>query len=112
MTDDDKQRIIDFYTSDKYSRQLPGMKNVQSVKQLNSKRITIQKRLLQLNIGELHADYKKKYKDIIGIKTFGVSTFADQGQKYFITVGSSGTHSVGMYISPEREINAIGYRAQ
>jgi hypothetical protein len=40
MSDDDKQRIIDFYTSDEYSRQLPGMKNL---KQPNGKRLKIQK---------------------------------------------------------------------
>jgi hypothetical protein len=39
LTDDDKQRVIDFYISDEYSRQLPGMKSVKSVKQPNGKRI-------------------------------------------------------------------------
>lgn len=42
---EDIQRIIYFYNSDEYSRQLPGMK--------------IQKRLLLLNLNELYAEYKK-----------------------------------------------------
>jgi hypothetical protein len=94
MSDDDKQRIIDFYTSDEYSRQLPGMKNVKSVKQPNGKRLKIQKRLLLVNVDELHSDYKKKYKNIDGIKTFGLSAFADLRPKHVITVGSSGSHLV------------------
>ncbi|XP_045030450.1 uncharacterized protein LOC123472639 [Daphnia magna] len=94
MSNDDKQRIIDFYTSDEYSRQLPGMKNVKSVKQPNGKRLKIQKRLLLVNVDELHSDYKKKYKNIDGIKTFGLSAFADLRPKHVITVGSSGSHSV------------------
>ena len=77
MSDDDKQRIIDFYTSDKYSRHLPGMKNVKSVKQPNGKRLKIQKRLLIVNVDELHSDYKKKYKNINGI-------FADLRQKHVV----------------------------
>jgi hypothetical protein len=77
LTDDDKQRVIDFYISDEYSRQLPGMKSVKSVKQPDGKRLKVQKRLLLLNIDELHGEYKKKFKDIVGIKTVGFSAFAD-----------------------------------
>ena len=36
------------------------MENVKSVKQSNGKRLKIQKRLLLVNIDELHRDYKKK----------------------------------------------------
>jgi len=62
LTDLDKQRMIDFYISDEYSRQLPDMKNVKGVKQSNGKRIKVQKRLLLVNINELHTDYKKNLK--------------------------------------------------
>jgi RNase P/RNase MRP subunit p29 len=59
VTDADKQRIIEFYTSDEYSRQLPGRKNVISVKQSNGKRLKIQKRLLLVNINEFMQTIKK-----------------------------------------------------
>ncbi|KAI9560602.1 hypothetical protein GHT06_011551 [Daphnia sinensis] len=72
MSNDEKQRSIDFYTSDEYSRQLPGMK---SVKQPNGKRLKVQKRLLLVN----------EYKNIDGIKTFGLSAFADLRPKHVIT---------------------------
>lgn len=65
VTDADKQRMIEFYTSDEYSRQLLGMKNVIIVKQSNGKRLKIQKRLLLVNINELHADYKKNPKIVL-----------------------------------------------
>jgi hypothetical protein len=94
LTENDKQRVIDFYISDEYSRQLPGMKSVKSVKLPNGKRIKVQKRLLLLNIDELHVEHKKKFKDVAGIKTVGFSAFADLRPKHVITVGSSGTHLV------------------
>ena len=97
LTDADKQRVVDFYISDEYSRQLPGMKNVKSVKKPNGKRLKVQKRLLLVNIDELHLDYKKKY-NINGIRTLGFSAFAELRPKHVITVGSSGTHSVGVCI--------------
>jgi hypothetical protein len=94
FTDADKQHITEFYTSDEYSQQLPEMKNVISVKQSNGKRIKIQKRLLFVNINELHSDLKKKLKDAVDVKTIGLSVFVDQRPKHVITVGASGTHSV------------------
>lgn len=41
LTDDDKQRVVDFYISDEYSRQLPGMNSVKNEKQQNGKRILL-----------------------------------------------------------------------
>lgn len=85
-------RIIDFYTSDEYSRQLPGMKNVKSVKQPSGKRLKIQKRLLLINIKELYTEYKKKYSSVGAVCK--LSVFFDHRPAYVINVGASGTHSV------------------
>ncbi len=41
LTDDDKQRVVDFYISDEYSRKLPGMNSVKNEKQPNGKRILL-----------------------------------------------------------------------
>jgi hypothetical protein len=92
LTEEDIKRIVDFYNSDEYSRQLPGMKNVKSVK-LGNKRANIQKRLLLLNLKELYAEYKKQ-SAILGYKTFGFSLFASKRPANVVTVGSSGTHAV------------------
>ncbi|KZS09833.1 Cc8L18.2-like protein [Daphnia magna] len=93
LTEDDEKRIVEFYTSDEFSRQLPGMKNVKSVKQADGKRLNVQKRLLLVNIDELHRDYKKKLTSD-GLRAFGLSVFASLRPPNVITVGSSGTHSV------------------
>ena len=69
------------------------MKNVKSVKQADGKRLNVQKRLLLVNIDELHRDYKKKLTSD-GLRAFGLSVFASLRPPNVITVGSSGTHSV------------------
>ncbi len=84
---EEKARIIDFYTSDEYSRQLPGMKNVKSVKQLNGKRMKIQKRLLLVNIKELYAEYKKKYSPTSAVCK--LSALFLNRLAYVINVGAS-----------------------
>jgi hypothetical protein len=40
----------------------------------------------------------KKSKDCAGVKIFGLSVFADQRPKHGITVGASGSHTVGVCI--------------
>ncbi|KAI9551262.1 hypothetical protein GHT06_002335 [Daphnia sinensis] len=91
ITEDDIQRMVDFYTSDEYTRQLPGIKNVKSIKQGN-KRVKVQKRLLLMNLNELYAEYKKQ-STVLGYQTFGFSVFASKRPANVVTVGSSGTHS-------------------
>jgi hypothetical protein len=96
ITENDIQRMVDFYTSDEYTRQLPGMKNVKSIKQGN-KRVKVQKRLLLMNLNELYAEYKKQ-STVLGYQTFGFSVFASKRPANVVTVGSSGTHSVCVYV--------------
>ncbi|EFX71980.1 hypothetical protein DAPPUDRAFT_111192 [Daphnia pulex] len=69
------------------------MKNVKSVKQADGKRLNVQKRLLMVNIDELHRDYKKKLTSD-RLRAFGLSVFESLRPPNVITVGSSGTHSV------------------
>ena len=98
LTEEDIQRIVDFYNSDEYSRQLTGMK---SVKQGN-KRVKVQKRLLLLNLNELYAEYKKQ-SSVLAYKTFGFSLFASKRPANVVTVGSSGTHSVCVCVHHQNE---------
>lgn len=52
--EEEKEIVIDFYLSDKYSRMQPGMKDFVSVKVApGEKKIKLQKKLLLLNIDEL-----------------------------------------------------------
>ena len=98
LTEEDIQRIVDFYNSDEYSRQLTGMK---SVKQGN-KRVKVQKRLLLLILNQLYAEYKKQ-SSVLAYKTFGFSLFASKRPANVVTVGSSGTHSVCVCVHHQNE---------
>jgi hypothetical protein len=68
------------------------MKNDKSVKQLNGKRLKIQKRLLLINIKELYDEYKKKYSSVGAVCK--LSVFFENRPAYVINVGASGIHSV------------------
>ena len=82
LTEEDIQRIVDFYNSDEYSRQLTGMK---SVKQGN-KRVNVQKRLLLPNFNQLYAEYKKQ-SSVLAYKTFGFSLFVYLSTSSAVTDG-------------------------
>ncbi len=43
LTHDDKQHVIDFYISEKYSRQLSAVKSTKNMKQPNGKRIKVRR---------------------------------------------------------------------
>lgn len=94
LTDLDKQRMIDFYISDEYSRQLPDMKNVKVLNNQTEKELKFKNDCCLLTSTGFTPSTKKKFKDTIGVKTFGLSVIADQRPKYVITIGSSGTNSV------------------
>ena len=67
----------------------PGKKEFVSIK-INGKREHIQKRLLLLNLKELHVEFTKKYGQVIGL-----SKFCELCPKWCIPVGgASGLHSV------------------
>ena len=66
---------------------MPGMKDFVSVKQLDGKRVHIQKRLILSNLQELFQNFKEKH-------TVDFSKFAELRPKHCILAGASGTHSV------------------
>jgi len=82
------ERVTDFYQSDEYSRQCPGKKDVVSVI-VEGKRVLKQKRLLLVNLKELHLEYVKKYNDKVGFSKFAVLR-----PKWCVSVNSAGMHSV------------------
>lgn len=88
-------RIINFYTSDEYSRQLPGMKTVKSVKQPSGKRLKIQKDLLLINIKELYAEYKKKIAPLALCASFPSSLTIDL---YTLSMLELAVHTPCVYV--------------
>ena len=85
-----EKKVKEFYENDEYSRLLPGAKDYKSVKGPDGKRERLTKRLLLMNLNELHENYKKLNP---GDK-IGLSKFCSLRPKHCITVGCRGTHSV------------------
>lgn len=82
-------KVLDFYNSDEYSRLMPGQKDYVSVK-IDGVRNQIQKRLLLLNLKELHCAFKNINSEI----KCSFSKCAYLRPKQCILAGARGTHSV------------------
>lgn len=95
ISEQQRQLIMDFFEDDENSRQMPGMKNVISVRQPDGTKKKYQKRLLLVNVDELHELFKRKYNATLlnNEKICGVSKFAMLRPRWVVCVGSSGTHS-------------------
>jgi len=83
------QAVKDFYCNDEYSRACPGKKDFVSVKQSSGIRVHEQKRLLLVNLKELHREFTK----ISGL-SIRFSTFCELRPKSCVSVASKGMHSV------------------
>lgn len=81
-------RVILFYQSDEFSRMCPGKKEFVSVK-TDEGRVHKQKRLLLVNLKELHLEYLNNTGDKIGI-----SKFCELRPKWCVSVNSNGMHYV------------------
>ncbi|XP_065669184.1 uncharacterized protein LOC136088691 [Hydra vulgaris] len=90
LSEDVITEVVHFYECDEYSRVCPGKKEFVSVK-VDSKKQHIQKRLLLVNMKELHIEFKKKYNYL----KVGFSKFCELRPKWCIPVGgASGLHAV------------------
>ena len=78
--------VMEFYSDDEYSRQMPGKKDSVSIK----KNVPMQKRLLLYGLREFYKAFKDKYPQV----SLGFSKFCSLRPKWCILVGSAGTHSV------------------
>ena len=89
LTQITQQLVVNFYESDENSRLMPGKKDCVSV-QTPQGRVTMQKRLVLVNLRELYCSYKDKHPEA----KVGFSKFAELRPPYCILAGASGTHSV------------------
>ena len=89
ISEDIKNKVMDFYRSDEISRICPGKKDCISVQSEGSRK-RVQKRLLLVTCKEAYVHFKQTYS---GIK-LGVSLFTSLKPKEVISPGASGTHSV------------------
>ena len=89
ISNDVKEKVIDLYLSDGFSRMCPGKKEFVSVN-VDGKRKHFQKRLLLLNLKELHLEFIKRFG-----RKIGLSKFCELRPKWCIPVGgASGLHAV------------------
>ena len=89
ISEDTVKCILDFYQSNKYSRCCPGKKEFVSIT-IDGVKCHKQKRLLLINLKELHLEFSNTTDHKIGF-----SKFCQLHPKWFVTVDStSGVHSV------------------
>ncbi|XP_071944232.1 uncharacterized protein [Antedon mediterranea] len=90
LSEELKESVVRFYENDDNSRICPGKKDKVSVRGKDGEKIEHQKRLVLLNLKELHAAWKTVYPQ----KKIGFSSFAALRPKWCVLAGASGTHSV------------------
>lgn len=64
LTVEGKKLICDFYNRDDISRQMPGIKDVKTVKSNNGTKIRIQKRTMVMNIREAYEIFKEIHPEV------------------------------------------------
>ena len=68
VSEDVKERIMNFYQSEEYSRTCPGKKDFVTMKE-DGEKVHKQKQLLLVNLKELYVEYKSKYSASSVIRT-------------------------------------------
>ena len=98
--------VKNFYEKDDVSRIMPGIKDFISIKQEDSKREHVQKRLLLADMQELYCFFKKEHEHV----KIGFTKFTQLRPPHCVLAGSSGTHNVCVCIYHENiklMLNAI-----
>ena len=103
LSDDEILCVQNFYLSDDYSRELPGMRTKVKTKERDAdgNYIEKQKRLLLININELYAEFKDSFVRDGKKPVCGRSKFAQLRPLNVIPVGPKGTHNICVCIYHE-----------
>ena len=107
ITEDEKQKVTDFFEDDSVSRQCPGKKDCISVREPDGSKVQKQNRLVLSNLKEAYELFKDRAEN----PKIGFSTFCSLRPKHCKLAGSSGTHSVCVctyHQNPKLQLNAIG----
>lgn len=89
LSAENEQFVKDFYEREDNSRQLPGKKDVKSIKMPDGTRKLIQKKLILSNLKELYESFKKESTLKIGFTKFTLLR-----PPHCVLAGSAGTHTV------------------
>ena len=105
LSDVVKAKILEFYESDEYSLMCPGQKEFVSVKE-GGERKQKQKRLLLVNLKELHTEFVRKTEDIISF-----SKFCELHPKWCHCWGQRNALSLCLPASPECQVSDVCHPA-
>jgi len=86
VSDETRSAVVKFYLDDRYSKVLPGRRDVISL----GGGAYEQKRLLLCNLNELFALFKNEFSD----HKIGLSVFCSLRPKWCVTAGAKGVHTV------------------
>lgn len=89
LSAENRAMVVQFYEREDNARELPGMKDVKSVKMADGKRVLLRKLLILFNLSELYAKFKTEFPLKIGFTLFTLLR-----PEHCVLAGSSGTHSV------------------
>ena len=107
ISEDDMEKVKQFFESDDVSRMMPGKKDYVTVRDRDAGKVKVQKRLVLGGLREVYELYKQG-KDNPKI---GFSRFASLRPKNCVLAGSSGTHAVCVctyHQNPILMIDALG----
>lgn len=89
LSPENRALVVQFYQREDNARELPGMKDVKSVKMADGRRELFRKLLILFNLLELYAKFKLEFTLKIGFTSFTLLR-----PEHCVLAGSSGTHSV------------------
>lgn len=106
LTSDTISKVHAFYREPDISKELPGKKDVKSVR-MGDARVLKQKRLVLANLKEIYAEFKDRYPEVC----IGFSKFAEHRPPECVLAGAAGTHTVCVCIIHENfKLKFLGAR--
>lgn len=85
-----RQRVIEYYEDQENVREMPGKKDVKSVKNPDGSRTQRQKKQLIFNLRELYSNFIDNNPDF----RIGFAKFAELRPQHCVLAGAAGTHTV------------------
>lgn len=85
-----QEAVVNFYQNQENAREMPGIKDIKSIKNDDGTRTVYQKKFLLFNIRELHCSFIENFPQY----KIGFAKFAMLRPEYCVLAGTSGTHNV------------------
>lgn len=93
LTDEGKKLICVFYNRDDISRQMPGIKDVKTVKSNTGMKMRVQKRTMIMSIREAFEIFKETHPEI----SIGKTVFYNERPAHILTINDTSHNVWRMY---------------